>query len=243
MKKLSLGIATFAVICSVSIARGQGSPSPSSSAPSARPEVYHVIFSHAASGKASALEDAMKKAGANGPMPGHVLGLRHESGSPWDYVGIQHLGTKATVEATGNPQGAAMRPLMDWHDDTFVNGPSWAEFAKAMGLDESGKSKSAESVYVVSVYRPVVGQDDALEKFLSEPPSASGDLAVGTVLLQHLEGGAWRFFSISRYKNYQDYATSETASVAQVAKGSGPWYRLRELSSFHNDTIAVQVAP
>jgi hypothetical protein len=172
------------------------------------------------------------------------LFLRHECGSPWDYVGIQHIGPKATVEAAGNPQGAALRPLMDWHDDTFVNGPAWGEFAKAMGLDESsGKPKSNQDVYVVSVYRPIVGQDDALEKFLNEPPSASGDLAVGTVLLQHLEGGAWRFLSIFRYKNYQDYGTSEAAAIAQAAKGSGGWFRLRELISFHNDTIAVHLAP
>ena len=247
MKKIAVGIALMGAIYSLSIVRGQTSPaasSASSAAPTSRPEVYHVIFSHAAAGKVSALEEWAKKAGANSPKPGHVLFLRHESGSPWDYVGIQHIGPRATVEASGNPQGAALRPLMDWHDDTFVNGPSWADFAKAMGLDESiGKPKSNEDVYVVSVYRPVVGQDDALEKFLTEPPSASGDLAVGTVLLQHLEGGAWRLLSISRYKNYQDYATSEAASVAQIAKGSGSWFRLRELTSFHNDTIAVNVAP
>ncbi len=246
MKKITLTL--LAIGGSVSLGYGQTSPtagsSPASATVAPRPEVYHVIFMHAAPGKVSALENWGKKAGANGPMPGHALFLRHEAGSPWDYVGIQHIGTKATIEAAGNPQGAALRPLMDWHDDTFVNGPAWTELAKQMGLDESsGKPKSNEDVYVVSVYRPLVGQDDALDKFLSEPPSSSGDLAVGTVLLQHLEGGAWRFLTISRYKNYQDYAKSEAAAVAQVAKGSGGWFRLRELTSFHNDTIAVHLAP
>jgi hypothetical protein len=134
--------------------------------------------------------------------------------------------------------------MMDWHDDTFVNGPAWADFAKAMDLDESSaKPKSNDSVYVVSVYRPVVGQDDALEKFLSEPPAASGDLAAGFVLLQHLEGGAWRFLTVSRYKNYQDYATSEATAVAQAGKASGGWFRLRELTAMHNDTVAVHLTP
>ena len=27
------------------------------------------------------------------------------------------------------------RMLTEWHNDTFVAGPSWSEFAKAMGLD------------------------------------------------------------------------------------------------------------
>lgn len=243
MKKLAFMTVFVAVVCSISSIYGQSSPA-ASSAPVKRTDVYSVTFMHAAPGKASAMEKWGKKSGDNAPTSGQSVVLRHECGSPWDYVAIQHSGAKATVEAAGNPQGAALRPLMDWHDDSFVNGPSWSDFAKAMGLDESsGKPKSNGDVYVISVYRPVVGQDDALEKFLSEPPSASGDLAVGTVLLQHLEGGAWRFLSISRYKNYEDYGKSEATSVAQAAKGSGGWFRLRELTSFHNDTIAVPLAP
>ncbi|PZR75625.1 MAG: hypothetical protein DLM52_07285 [Chthoniobacterales bacterium] len=244
MKKLTILVASLA-ITSINTVLGQASPTAASAsaAPAARTEVYHVNFSHAAVGKAGALEDALKKASANAPMPGHVLVLRHENGAPWDYASIQHIGTKATVEATGDPRGATMRPMMDWHDDTFVNGPPWADFAKAMGLDDSGKSKGSDDVYILSVYRPNVGQDDALEKFLSEPPSASGDLAVGAMLLQHLEGGAWRFLAISHYKSWQDYATSEATSVGQAAKGSGGWFRLRDLVSFHNDTVSARVAP
>jgi hypothetical protein len=112
-----------------------------------------------------------------------------------------------------------------------------------MGLDDEGKSKSAGSVYVVSVYRPVPGHEDALEKFLSEPPSASNDLAVGSVLMQHLEGGAWRYFTILRYKSWQDFATSEIHSVAQSAKGQGGWFTLREHSSFHTDTLTSRIGP
>ena len=246
MKSSSLLTAALAVF-SINIAHGQvssaaSSTSPSSAAP-ARTEVYHVHFNHAAPGKASALADFLKMPGSNTPMPGHLMVLRHEDGAPWDYVAVQHIGPKATVEAAGNPRSASMKTLSDWHDDTFVNGPSWADFAKAMGLDDEGKSKSAESVYIVSVYRPLPGHEDALEKFLSEPPSASNDLAVGTVLMQHLEGGAWRYFAISRYKSWQDYATSEVNSVAQTAKGQGGWFQLREHISFHNDTITSRVAP
>ena len=247
MKKIIIGAALLAVICSIQTGFGQTSPSPTTSTSSAtgkRPEVYSITFIHAAAGKASAIEDWAKKSATSGPMPGHALVLRHEAGAPWDYVTVSHIGAKATVEASGNPQGVALRPLMDWHDDTFVNGPAWADFAKAMNLDDaSGKPKSNTDVYIVSVYRPVTGQDDALEKFLDEPPSASGDLAAGVVLMQHLEGGAWRYFSISRYKSYEDYGKSEATAVAQTAKGNSGWHRLRELCSFHNDTVAVGIAP
>ncbi len=220
-----------------------GSPAAASpAAPAKRTDVYSVTFMHAVPGKASALEDWAKKAAASAPSPGHTVTLRHQSGSPWDYVAINHIGAKATVEASGNPQGPALRPLMDWHDDTFANGPSWSAFAKEMDLDEAtGQAKSKESVYVVSVYRPVVGKDDALEAMLSEPPSGN-DKTAGAVLLQHLEGGAWRFLSISRYKNYADYGASEADAVANGQRGSGPWYQLREVCAFHNDTVASAVA-
>jgi hypothetical protein len=242
MKTLSLFTATLVVFCSAIAASGQESPAASKAAASpTRTDVYHVNFNHAASGKASALADFMKTAVSD--AKGHALVLRHEDGAPWDYVAIQHLGTTATVEATGNPRGSAMKLLSDWHDDTFVNGPPWADFAKAMGLDGDGKSKNAESVYVVSVYRAVPGHEEALEKFLSEPPSASNDLAVGTVLMQHLEGGAWRYLTVIRYKSWQDYATSQVNSVAQSAKGSGGWFTLREHVSFHNDTLTSRIAP
>ncbi len=247
-----LSLPLIGLVC-VGLAQAQSTPpsakeeksaaSASAATPAPRTDVYHVHFNHAAPGKAAALADFLKAGNPNGPMPGHVLVLRHQDGEPWDYVAIQHMGTKATVEAAGNPRGAAMKDLSDWHDDTFVNGPSWAEFAKAMGTGADGGSNSAGSVYVVSVYRPLPGHQDALEKFLSEPPARSNDLSVGNVLMQHLEGGAWRYLTISRYKSWQDFATSESNSVAQSSKGEGGWFQLREHISFHNDTVTYRIAP
>ena len=67
-------------------------------------------------------------------------------------VAIEHLGTKATVEIPANPMSPAARALMAKHDDSFVSGPPWSEFAKEMGLD-GDTAKTAGSVYAVSVYR------------------------------------------------------------------------------------------
>ena len=36
------------------------------------------------------------------PCPDNVLVLRHQDGAEWDYVVITHLGTKATVSASGH---------------------------------------------------------------------------------------------------------------------------------------------
>jgi hypothetical protein len=219
------------------------SPSPtavasSSPAAGARTDVYHAHFNHAAPGKAAALADFLKTPAPNAPMPGHLTLFRHEQGAQWDYVGVQHMGTKATVEAAGNPRGPTMRDLSDWHEDTLVNGPSWEEFSRALGLGE----KNAGAIYVISVYRPIPGKEDALEKFLSEPPTAEDKIA-GQVLLQHLEGAAWRYMTIVRYKSLQDFAAGELHSLEQFKKSDPPWFRLRDLVSFHTDTLTDRIAP
>jgi hypothetical protein len=124
-----------------------------------------------------------------------------------------------------------------------VNGPSWEDFTKALGIAEDSKAKTSGSVYVVSVYRPAPGHRDQLEKFLSEPPVAGVDTAIGTVLMQHLEGSPWSFLTIVRYNSWEDFATGEKNSVAQTAKKDGGWLRLRDHAAFHNDTITDRIAP
>jgi hypothetical protein len=134
------------------------------------------------------------------------------------------------------------RDLSDWHTDTFVNGPSWEEFTRAMGISEDSATKSAGSVYVVSVYRAAPGRREALEKMLSETPQ-SPDTSAGNVLLQHLEGAPWTFLGIARYNSWEDFATGEKNSVAQTTKKDGGWVRLRENVSYHTDTITDRLAP
>lgn len=156
---------------------------------------------------------------------------------------IQHLGTKATVDAARPAASPSVQGLSDWHNDTFVSGPSWAEFTKAMGIDESAdKTKSAGSVYVISVYRPIAGHRDQLDKMLGQAPGA-GDTSSGNVLMQHLEGGPWTFLTVARYNSWQDYGTNQTNSVANTNKNEGGWFQLREHVSFHTDTICDRIAP
>ena len=209
------------------------------SGPMARTDVYHVFVASAAAGKVAQLGDYLKMPDPNDPMPGHVLVLRHQDGAEWDYVVITHMGTKATVSAAGTPTPAQYRDLSAWHGDTFVNGPAWPEFVRAMGLGDQS-SKTAHSVYVASFYRAIPGHRDQLEKNLaSAPPGAEG----GSVLLQHLEGGPWNFMSITRYDSWQKFAEGEASSTEQTAKGSGPWFELRDNISTHNDTLTDRIAP
>ena len=157
----SFRVVSLAVAMLSSAAVAQNPP-----APLARSDVYHVHVAAAAPGKVAQLGDFLKTPDPNSPMPGHVLVLRHQDGAEWDYVVITHLGTKATVSASGTPTPANVRDMYAWHGDTFVNGPAWPEFVLAMGLGEQ-TAKSADSVYVVSFYRALPGHRDQLEKRLS----------------------------------------------------------------------------
>jgi hypothetical protein len=228
----------LALLLFPSISAAQNAPAQ----PAARTDVYHVYFAKAALGKAAQLGDYLKTPDPKAPMPGHYLTLRHQDGDAWDYVVIEHLGTKATVDAAGNQPPASARDLSDWHNDTFVNGPPWSEFVRAMGIADGSGAKTAGSVYVVSVYRAAPGHRDQLEKTLSQPPAA-GDTSVGNVLMQHLEGGPWNFLTVVRYNSWQDFATNESNSVAQTSKGQGGWYQFRDHAAFHNDTITDRIAP
>ncbi len=231
----SFRVVSLAVAMLSSAAVAQNPP-----APLARSDVYHVHVAAAAPGKVAQLGDFLKTPDPNSPMPGHVLVLRHQDGAEWDYVVITHLGTKATVSASGTPTPANVRDMYAWHGDTFVNGPAWPEFVRAMGLGEQA-AKSANSVYVVSFYRALPGHRDQLEKRLSAV--APGESDAGSVLMQHLEGGPWTFMEVTRYGSWQNFATNESSSVAQTAKGSGPWFDLRENISTHTDTLTDRIAP
>ena len=251
MKPLPL-LAAIALVASVPSGQAQSpspavpkpmaSASPASTDPAAaRTDVYHIHFAKAPAGKAAELGEWLKTPDPKAPMLGHTLLLRHQSGDAWDYVEIEHLGTKATVEAVGTAVPADKRALTEWHNDTFVNGPPWAEFAKAMGLGSDATKTGG--VYLIGLYRNAAGHREDLEKFLNQPPVAGTDTAAGSVLMQHLEGSEWTFLAVNYFKSWQDFATNESNSVAQSMKGSGGWFDLRQHMASHTDTLCYRISP
>ena len=203
-------------------------------APAVRSDVYHVKFTKAIPGSAAALAKALATPDPKAPAPGRFVVLRHQQGDDWDFCVIEHLGTKATVDAAPAAPNPA-RPLTAWHADTFVAGPPWAEFAKAMGIDGSGKPGA---VYSVSVWQALAGQREKLEAELGRVDPAS-KVQVGSVVLPHLEGGAWTFLAIERYNSWHDFAT---AQADPGTRGDG-WGVVRQYASFHRDTLADRIAP
>ena len=229
MKSICTLLLALPLLLSVSVA--QNAP--------ARTDVYHVHFAKAALGKAAQLADFLKTPDPKQAMPEHRIVLRHDDGDSWDYVIIQHLGAKATVEAGGNPAPPAARDAYEWHTDTFVNGPAWPAFVKALGLGGDA-AKTAGAVYVVSIYRAAPGHRDQLEKELSTPPVA-GDPIAGQVLLQHLEGAAWNYLAVVRYNSWEDFATGTKNTLPKGS--SGGWFSLRDHAAYHTDTLTDRIAP
>jgi hypothetical protein len=204
-----------------------------------RPDVYHVFIVKAAAGKAKELENWLKQPDPEHPNTKGII-LRHQDGDAWDFIAVEHIGAKATVETGGTPMTPNQRMLTEWHGDTYVAGPSWADFAKAMGLDGDA-SKTAGAVYTVSDYRAAPGHRDELEKMLNN--TAPGDTSAGNVLFAHLEGAPWNFLALVRYDSWDKFAENEKNSIAQTSKGQGGWYELRNHCALHHDTLTDRILP
>jgi hypothetical protein len=221
---LALGLALAAPLAAVA----QAQPLSSNS------DLYHVHFTKAVPGQATALADLLKKPDTSSPMPDHFVVLRHQQGDDWDYVVIQHLGAKATVDPAGTPPNAG-RDIRAWHADTFASGPSWGEFTKAMGIGQSTGSTGG-SVYSVAVWRAAAGHREPLEKLLREAPA--GAAGAGSVVLTHVEGGPWTFLAIDRYASWDAFGKAQAASADDAG-----WARVREHGTYHHDTVADRIAP
>ena len=213
------------IVCAIAVAHVQGQARPAAPADT---DVYHVMFVKAAPGQAAAEATELLKQDPKDPLASHLLLLRHQEGDDWDYCLIQHLGPRATVAITPPAPTTNAPPTRVWHNDTFVSGPSWAEFSRLM-------MGAPASVYIASVHRAVPGRRTQLLATLNAP-SAVTKAPVTHVTLTHMEGGAWQFFSLDRYNSWQDLAADRSANTG----GTG-WAETRQNSAYHTDTIADRV--
>lgn len=228
MKRVAVFIASLFVLAIATSAQSNQAATTS--------DVYHVHFAKAALGQTKALENDLKKQDPKAPMPGHYLMLRHQDGDDWDYLVIEHLGKKFTIDpADYTPPSAGVAATGAWHADTFVVGPSWDVFAKEMGLG-TDTAKTANSVYVVSTWRAAPGHRQELIKILTTIDPSS-KVPTGNVVVAHIEGGPWNFLTFQRYNSWQDYAADEAAT-----QEGQTWYDIRDHGVWHHDTITTRVA-
>ena len=200
-------------------------------------DIYHVHLAKAAPGQAAALGKELSQPDPTTAMPDHFLVLRHQEGDDWDYAVIQHLGQKPTVAIP--PAPGAVAEMRAWHTDTFVSGPSWADFTREMGIGGSGM---ASALYVLGFHRAVPGHLPQLEQALNQPAAADAKVQTGTLFLRHVEGSDWQFLTITRYNSWQDFATGQAANTA-TPSAPGGWADIRQHSAFHRDTIADRIYP
>ena len=214
--------------------------SPQNAPAVAATDVYHVHFTKSAPGQAAAHAKSLMTPDKTSPMPEHFVVLRHQEGDDWDYAVIQHLGSKAEVTLTAPPTPDAQRALSAWHSDTFVSGPSWAEFTKQMGIGAAGGGRQ---VYIVGVHRSVPGHREQLLTSLSATGPAS-KIESGNIILQHLEGSEWTFATLTRYNSWQDLGSDRAAAASSTGDTTpGGWADIRQHSAFHRDTIADRIYP
>lgn len=222
------------VLLLLGVASAQSAQPAQPAQPATATDVYHVHFNKATPGEAAALGQRISTVDPKAPMPGHFIVLRHQEGDEWDYCVIEHLGNKATVTPEPSAVSPGQRDQSAWHGDTFVSGPSWAEFTRAMGIGE-GKDRVANAIYIVTVYRAAPGHREQLQKFISQPPGSK--VPTGAVVMEHLEGGPWNFLTITRYNSWQDLATDRSTVSPEG------WNENRNHTAFHRDTIADRIAP
>jgi len=222
---------------------------PTGSGPAAlnRTDLYHVHFVKAEPGKATELLNSIKNPAPETAMPTHALILRHLEGDDWDFVVIQHLGNKLTLDTSGPVIGPA-RELRAWHNDTYAQGPAWPEFAKSMGIGQpqAGAAPAGSDIYIVTDYRGAAGHRAQLEETLKRVAAASprpGD----SVLLQHREGSPWDYLYVTHYSGWKDLAAQQEDPEAgargrRAGLTQDAGLELRQHMAAHHDTIAVRVA-
>ena len=248
--KNSLSVSLSLVIVAILTASSAGAQAQSaagSPVASSRTDLYHVHFVKAALGKTTDLLNSIKAPTPDSPMPTHALILRHLEGDEWDFAVIEHLGTRSTLEASGNPRDAE-RELRAWHSDTYAQGPPWAEFARAMGIGQAqaGAAPAGKDIYLVGVYRGAAGHRAQLEEALKRITGAFLRPR-DAVLLQHREGSPWDYLWVTRYNDWKDLAAQqEDPGNQERFRRAGftedPGIELRNHIASHHDTIAERVA-
>ena len=183
-RRLVVGVVFSQVVCTMASAQ----------TPVSQTDVYHVHFTKAVPGQATALGDFLKA--ATPPRPCRVTSS--SCGINRVTIGItasSSTSARRRPSKRRRPQANPGRDLRAWHNDTFVSGPSWSEFTKALGIGDASASTGG-SVYSVAVWRAAPGHREALEKTLrAANPNAKAP--VSSLVFTHLEGGPWQYLAVS----------------------------------------------
>jgi len=217
---------------------------PQAPAAQAAPHIYRVSVFRSAAGQMRNVEKLLGTTPAPGADAGDfAVVFRHRQGHEWDFMTVEHMGSRATVGLPSGPPATADSPMSQsvaWHGDTYAAGPPLEEFRRTLNLQgATGQGAgSTPGVYVVSDYAAAPGHRGQLRQVLDKN---AADTPGRSLTLTHVQGAPWTFLVITRYDSWRQFAEEEEKAGAQDAKSPAAdrGMELREHLATHHDTLAT----
>ena len=235
-------------------------PGASSSGPREGNYLYRFVIIQAAPGRLVELIDLYKKRApvivAGGDELPYIV--RHSQGDHWDLVVIYPSGSftdyysrerivkrEAAAAASGVSSAEFARQfysMVAWHEDLFAEGPPVEVFrahVKEAGL------LHFEMMQALPGKRKALIEERRMENTFNRE-RGRGE----TLIFTHEQGAAWDVITLAAYRNWRQYAESETIPTEvseaaarkagfESAAGVGPC--MRTLISTHRDTLGPPV--
>lgn len=235
-------------------------PGASSSGPREGTYLYRFVIIQAAPGRLAELIDLYKKrvpvVAAGGDEPPFMV--RHSQGDHWDLVVIYPSGSFtdyysreriAKREAAAKVSGASSAEfarlfyeMTAWHEDLFASGPPVEAFRAH--VKEAG-------LLHFEMMQALPGKREALIEERRMENAYNRERGRGeTLIFTHEQGAAWDVVTLAAYRNWRQYAESETippgvsdaaARKAGFASADGVGLYMRTLISTHRDTLGPPI--
>jgi hypothetical protein len=235
-------------------------PGASLSGPREGNYLYRFVIIQAAPGRLVELIDLYKKRAPVVVAGGDELPyiVRHSQGDHWDLVVIYPSGSftdyygreriakrEAAAEASGVSSAEFARQfyaMVAWHEDLFAAGPPIEVFRAH--IKEAG-------LLHFEMMQALPGKREALIEERRMENTFNRERGRGeTLIFTHEQGAAWDVVTLAAYRNWRQYAESETIPVEvteaaarkagfESAAGVGPY--MRTLISTHRDTLGPPV--
>ena len=170
--------------------------------------------------------------------------VQHHQGDHWDLLVIYPLGQKGLLSLSPerakleNETQAKIRPLLAWHEDLYVTGPSpniLARFLDGQGLVHFEMMQNLPGKF-----------DDLVEERRMENRYNVMRGVGHTLIFTHVAGAAWDVVTLGAYKDWFEYAVKDKIpsdlSEKSARKAGFPSARevgafMRSLISTHRDTL------
>ena len=255
---------TLLVVSGIAVALSVQAQAPLPGASSIGPRegnyLYRFVIIQAAPGRLVELIDLYKKRAPVVVAGGDELPfiVRHSQGDHWDLVVIYPSGSftdyysreriakrEAAAEASGVSSAEFARQfysMVAWHEDLFAEGPPVEVFRAH--VKEAG-------LLHFEMMQALPGKREALIEERRMENTFNRERGRGeTLIFTHEQGAAWDVITLAAYRNWRQYAESETIPTEvseaaarkagfQSAAGVGPY--MRTLISTHRDTLGPPV--